>query len=308
MRAGPSRDRVGPTSITHMARITFVLTLVLVLFITAAAPAAYPLTVTDALGRIVTLAAPPQRIVSLAPNVTEILFALGVDDRIIGISEADDYPRDRLAGRARVGGVQLNVEAIIGLRPDLIIGQSELQRGQLAPLVALGLPVVALQARTLPDVYAEIAILGRLTGRDGIARIVVSAMRAQEEHVTSTVHGRRPVRVYLEVWGEPPIAAGRLTFVDDLISRAGGVNILRDLLQWPQVADEIVIARDPQVILLTYPGRAHLMGRPAWGHVAAVRSGRVVEVPSALVSRPGPRVVLGLEALARAIHPQAGQP
>jgi len=83
---------------------------------------------------------------------------------------------------------------------------------------------------------------------------------------------------------------------------------IRDSPQWPQVVEEIVIARDPEVILLTYPGRMQLMGRSAWAHVAAVRSGRVVEIPSGLVSRPGPRVILGLEVLARAIHPQANQP
>ncbi len=308
MRAGPTRGRVGSMRITQMARMTLVLTTILVLCAAVAAPAAYLLTVTDALGRIVTLTAPPKRIVSLAPNVTEILFALGLDERIVGISDADDYPLDRLAGRARVGGVELNVETIVGLRPDLIVGLSELQRGQLASLITLGLPVVALQARTLPDVYAQVALLGYLTDHDDSARRVVSAMRAREQHITSAVQGRRPPRVYVEVWGEPPIAAGTLTFVDDLIRRTGGVNILSDLPLWPQVAEEIVIARDPEVILLTYPGRVQLMGRPAWGHVAAVRSGRVVEVPSALVSRPGPRVVLGLEALAHAIHPQANQP
>ena len=308
MPPGFSRDRIGPMRITQMGRRAFVLTAVLLLCAAPAAPAAYPFTVTDALGRIVTLPAPPQRIVSVAPNVTEILFALGVDERIVGISDADDYPPDRLAGRARVGGVELNVEAIVGLRPDLIVGVSELQRGQLLSLIALGLPVVALQARTLPDVYAQIALLGHLTDRDDSARRIVSAMRAREEVVTARVRGRRPVRVYVEVWGEPPIAAGSLTLVDDLVSRAGGANILSDLPHWPQVGEEIVIARDPEVILLTYPGRVQLMGRPAWGHVAAVGSGRVVEVPSALISRPGPRVVLGLEILAHAIHPQADQP
>ncbi len=307
MRPGFSMDRVGPTVDTQMSCMTLVVTAVLVLCATAA-PAAYPLTVTDALGRIVTLAAPPRRIVSVAPNLTEILFALGLDERIVGISDADDYPHDRLAGRARVGGVELNVEAIVGLRPDLIVGLSELQRGQLLSLTTFGLPVVALQARTLPDVYAQIAVLGRLTGQDNSALRIVSTMRAREELVTSAVRSLRPLRVYLEIWGEPPIAAGSLTFVDDLIRRAGGVNVLSDLPQWPQVVEEIVIARDPEVILLTYPGRMQLMGRSAWAHVAAVRSGRVVEIPSALVSRPGPRVILGLEVLTRAIHPQANQP
>ncbi len=288
-----------------MGRTIVALTTALVLWAAAAVPAAFSLTVTDALGRVVTLPELPQRIVSLAPSVTEILFALGLDDRIVGISEADDYPPDRLTGRARVGGVQVNVEAIVGLRPDLILGLPELQRGQLDRLISLGLPVVAVQARTLPDVYAQMAVLGRLTGREEEARRLVSAMRAREQGVAAAVRPRRPVRVYVEIWGEPPTAVGGSTFVDDLIRRAGGINILSDLAGWPEVTEEIVVARDPQVIVLTYAGRAQVLHRRGWAQVTAVRSNRVVEVPTALISRPGPRMVLGLEVLARVFHAEA---
>jgi iron complex transport system substrate-binding protein len=290
-----------------MGRI-IVLVTALVVHTATAAPAAHPVTTIDAFGRIVTLPAPPQRIVSLAPSVTEILFALGVDEHVVGISDADDYPPDRLAKRARVGGVQVNIETIVGLRPDLIVGVLDLQRAQLESLIALGLPVVAVQARTLPDVYAQIATIGQLTGRDDAARDVISTMRTQEGSVATSVRVRRPVRLYLEIWGEPPIAAGGGTLLDDLIRHAGATNVLSDLPGWPQVSEEIVVARDPQVIVLTYGGRTQVLARRGWERVDAVRSGRVVEVPSALISRPGPRVVLGLEVLARAIEIRARQP
>jgi iron complex transport system substrate-binding protein len=290
-----------------MGRI-LVLVTALVVHTATAAPVAFPLTTIDEFGRIVTLPAPPRRIVSLAPSITEILFALGVDEHVVGISDADDYPADRLAKRARVGGVQVNIETIVGLRPDLIMGVLDLQRAQLESLIALGLPVVAVQARTLPDVYAQIAIIGQLTGRDDAAREVISTMQTREGSVASSVRVRRPVRLYLEIWGEPPIAAGGGTLLDDLIRRAGGTNVLSDLSGWPQVSEEIVVARDPQVIVLTYAGRTQVLARRGWERVDAVRSGRVVEVPSALISRPGPRVVLGLEVLARAIEIRARQP
>ncbi len=288
-----------------MRRFTAVLTISLVLCGAAAARAGFPLTMADALGRTVTIARQPQRIISLAPSITEILFALGLDDRIAGISDADDYPPDRLRGKPRIGGVQVNVEMLVGLRPDLILGMPSLQRGQLERLVALRLPVVAVEARSLPDVYAQVTLIGRLTGREEAARRLTAQMQADAQTVASAVRGGRPLRVYVEIWGDPPTAAGGDTFVDDLIRRAGGRNIFSDVAGWPQVAGEMVIARSPEVIILTYAGRGQVLQRAGWAEVAAVRSGRIVEVPSALVARPGPRMILGLERLARILHPEA---
>ncbi len=288
-----------------MRRFTVVLTISLVLCGAAAALATFPLTVSDALGRTVTLAHQPQRIISLAPSITEILFALGLDDRIAGISDADDYPPDRIKGKPRIGGVQVNVEMLVGLRPDLILGMLSLQRGQLERLVALRLPVVAVDARSLPDVYAQVTLIGRLTGREDAARRLTAQMQTEAQAVSSAVRGSRPPRVYVEIWGDPPTAAGGDTFVDDLLRRAGGRNIFSDVAGWPQVAGETVIALNPEVIILTYAGRSQVLQRPGWADVAGVRSHRVVEVPSALVSRPGPRLILGLERLARVLHPEA---
>ncbi len=291
--------------VESMRRLTTVLTISLMLCGAAAARADFPLTVADALGRTVTVARQPQRIISLAPSITEILFALGLDDRIAGISDADDYPPDRIKGKPRIGGVQVNVEMLVGLRPDLILGMPSLQRGQLDRLVALRLPVVAVEARSLPDVYAQVTLIGRLTGREDAARRLTAQMQAEAQTAASGVRGGHPPRVYVEIWGDPPTAAGGGTFVDDLIRRAGGRNIFSDVAGWPQVAGETVIARNPEVIVLTYAGRAQVLQRPGWAEVSAVRSGRVVEVSSALVSRPGPRLILGLERLARILHPEA---
>ncbi len=270
----------------------------------ATAQTAYPLRVTDALGRSVTLPAPPQRIISVAPSVTEILFALGLDRRIAGVSDADDYPSEKVVRKPRVGGVVLNLEAVLQLHPDLIIGVAGLQRGQLQRLIALGLPVVAVDANTLADLYAQIRFLGMVTGTSAPALRLVEAMQARARTVTGAVSSRRMRRTYAEIWGEPLMTAGGGTFLSDLIRRAGGVNIFDDLHGWPQVSEEAVLRRDPEAIIFTYP-QGRVLNRRGWRQIAAMRAGRIATVPSSLVSRPGPRAVEGLERLARIIHPEA---
>lgn len=264
----------------------------------------YPLTITDALGRRVTLIRPPRRIISVAPSVTEILFALGLHARIAAVSDADDYPPEAVAAKPKVGGVVLDVERIIRLRPDLILGVAGLQRAQLERLVALRLPVVAVDAETLADVYRQITLIGRLTGATRAAAAVVARLQQREQFVRRAVAGRRARRVYVEIWGEPLMTAGQGTFIADLITRAGGVNVFADVRGWPQVSEEAVIRRDPEVIVVTYPQGVHAVARRRW-QVAAVREGRIGEVAPSLVSRPGPRVVDGLAALARIVHPEA---
>lgn len=270
----------------------------------AAAGAVFPLRLRDALGREVTIVRPPQRIVSVAPSVTEILFTLGVGDRIVGIGDADDYPPIGMRGKTRVGGVILNAERIIGLRPDLIVGVASLQREQLERLIRLQLPVLAVEARSLEETFAQIALLGRAADTVRVAERVVRLLRTRTAAVERRVRGRARPRVYVEIWGEPPQTAAAGTFIDDLVRRAGGANLFADLRGWPQVAPEAILRRSPEVVLLTYPGRQRLTGRPGWDRVEAVRRGRVHEVDPDLVSRPGPRLVDGLERIAALLHPQ----
>ncbi len=274
----------------------------------ALAAAGFPLTVRDALGRQVTIPRPPQRIISVAPSVTEILFALGRRDNVVGISDADDYPAAGLRGKARVGGVILNVERILALRPDLVVGVASLQRGQLERLIRLGLPVLAVEAHSLEETFAQISLLGRVTGRGAAADRLVGGLRARVSAVELRVRGRVLFRVYVEIWDEPLQTAGTGTFIDDLVRRAGGRNLFADLRGWPQVAPEAVVRRDPDVILLTYAGRPRVAGRTGWAGVAALRRGRIYELDPDLVSRPGPRLVDGLERIARLLHPEAFSP
>ncbi|HEU4797493.1 MAG TPA: ABC transporter substrate-binding protein [bacterium] len=265
----------------------------------------YPMVVIDALGRTVTLRTPPQRIISVAPSVTEILFALGLDRRIVGISAADDYPPDKVGPKTKVGNVVLDAERILRLRPDLILGVASLQRAQLERLIALRQPVFAVDARTLPEVYEQIALIGRLTERAGQAASLVAGMRRRERAVERAVAGRTTVRVYVEIWGEPLMTAGQGTFITDLVNRAGGQNVFADVHGWPQVSEEAVVRRNPDVIVVTYPQGRGVLTRRGWQRVNAVRAQRVGVVSPSLVSRPGPRLVAGLERLARIIHPEA---
>ena len=265
----------------------------------------FPVTVTDALGRKVTLTREPARIISLAPSVTEILFALGLDQRIAGVSDADDYPPEKLKTKPRVGGVQLNVERIVSLRPDLVVGMSALQASQLERLIAMGLPILVVDANSIPETYAQITLIGKATGSDQPARLLIARMQARQVRVEAAVRGRVRPRVYVEISGEPMITAARGTFIDDLVRRAGGMNIFSDLRGWPQVSAETVIERNPQVVVSTYFGRQRILSRRGWSEVAAVRSGRVVSMDAALMSRPGPRIVDSLAYLARRLHPEA---
>lgn len=282
-----------------------VVCLLLAGFLPAQGAAVFPLQVVDALGRTVRIAAPPRRIVSVAPSVTEILFALGLDARIVGVGSADDHPAGRLAAKPRVGGVVLDVERILRLRPDLVIGVASLQAGQLERLITVGLPVLAVDASTLPAVYAQIQLLGRIAGVPQSAAGVVGAMRAGEEAVARAVAGRPVRRTYVEFWSEPLMTAGGGTFISDLIGRAGGVNIFDDVGGWPQVSEEAVIRRDPEVIVLTTPQEPRVLSRRGWSEVTAVRLRRVGVVDGSLLTRPGPRIIGGLHALAAIIHPEA---
>jgi iron complex transport system substrate-binding protein len=255
----------------------------------------FPFSIRDASGTYVTIPAPPRRIISLAPSVTEILFALGLDVEIVGISDADDYPPDKVQKKARVGGVLINLERVVALRPDLVIGMPSLQRDQLARLRTIRLAVLAIDAASIDETTAQIRLLGSATGRVREAEDLASTVEHRAQVVRPTI--RR--RVYIEAWNEPVTVAGAGTLIHDLVQRAGGSNIFGDLKGYVQVPLENVLVRNPQVIFLLYPGHGSLLARPGWPALAAARDGRIYELPASLVSRPGPRIVDGLALVSR---------
>jgi len=299
-----SSSRVARPAVRLLLALGLLLSVGWALPARGAPSAAFPLQIGDALGRRVTIVRPPRRVVSVAPSVTEILFAIGVGARLVGISDADDYPPAGVRGKTRVGGVLLDAERVLSLRPDLVVGVASLQRAQLDRLIRLGLPVLAVDARSLEETFAQIALLGRVMDAVPAAQRGVRLLQDRTVEVARRVAGRTRPRVYVEIWGEPPQTAAAGTFIDDLLRRAGGSNLFADLRGWPQISPEVVLRRDPQVVLLTYAGARRLAVRPGWARLDAVRHGRVHELDPDLVSRPGPRLVDGLELIAARLHPQ----
>lgn len=272
------------------------------------AAAAFPLTLTDDAGREVEIAAPPQRIISLAPSNTEILYALGLQDRVVAVDQFSDYPA-AAAEKPHVGGyLDPDVEGMIALDPDLMLATAAHEGTILPRLEELGIQSFILEPTTLDEILESIATVGTLTGEPAAASRVVCALQGRVDRVEDAVAGAPPTRVFFEI-SLDLYTAGEGSYVDDLLSRAGGDNIIGgDAGPWPQVNNEAVIAADPEVILLA----DHELGvtaesvaaRPGWRVISAVEDGRVVALEMNTVVRPGPRVVDGLEAIARAMHPE----
>lgn len=278
-------------------------------------PSPYPMTVTDMAGREVKIPAEPQRIVSLAPSITEILFALNLGDRVVGVTEFCNYPPEATE-KPKVGGFSdVNVEKLVEVQPDLVIAAS-IHIAQVVPeLEKLGLPVLVVDAHDFPGVLESIRLVGKVTGAEEAAEDLTARMQERADRVAQAVQGRPRPRVYWELdstfW-----TAGPGSFVQDLIERAGGQNIAANAgSAWVQLTAEAIIAADPEVIFLAdHPwgeSAETVKARPGWEKISAVVNGRIVELTQEqtdIVSRPGPRVVDALELIARALHPDAFQP
>ncbi len=283
---------------------------------TAEEVAPEPITVTDGLGRQVTLSEVPQRIVSLAPSNSEILFAVGAEDQVVGVTQFCNYPPEACEGKEVVGGFSaksISMEVIVSLEPDLVVAGGEIHRPIIEALEQQGIPVISLTGRSFQDVYADIQLVGQVTGHPDQAAQVVAEMQARVAAVTEAVADIPPeerLRVFYEVWDEPLMTAGPNTFIGQMIDLAGGVNIFDDVAEdYPVISSEEVIRRNPDVILApdTHADKVTpeaLAQRPGWETIRAVQEGRIHLVNGDIVSRPGPRIVDGLEAVARALYPE----
>jgi iron complex transport system substrate-binding protein len=269
------------------------------------------------LGRPVSLPDRPLRVVSLAPSLTEIVYAVGRGDWLVGVTEFCDFP-PAARSKPKVGGVATpSLEQIVALRPDLVLttaaGNS---RDLLAYLTRLRVPVFALMPASLGGVVESIAAVGRALAAEAAAREAIGRLQGGMATVQDRVRGRARPRVLYLVWADPLIAAGPATYIHDLLALAGGENIVRErTVPYPRLNWEEVIGRRPEVILVAEhrdeSKRLSAVERPAqpvwqaWQAVPAVRTGRVLAVPSNTILRPGPRIAEGLTLLARAIHPEA---
>lgn len=267
--------------------------------------AAFPVTVTDDAGRTVTVEAQPERIVSLAPANTEIVAALGLLDRLVGVTSFCDYPAE-VADIEKVGDfVGPNVEAVAAVDPDLVLATTGVQDDVIQQLEAIGATVVAIDPQDLEQLYAAIEMAGAVTGAGEEATILVSNMRADVDAVGETLRDAEPASCFIEIAQEPLFTAGAGTLMDDLITVAGGTNVVTDA-GWVPYSLEQLLEDDPAVYMATLGSMsdpADLAARPGFSALSSVKNGRVAVLDDNLVSRPGPRVVEGIKAIAAALHP-----
>jgi iron complex transport system substrate-binding protein len=274
----------------------------------------YPLTLSDDLGREVTIEEMPVRIVSLSPSNTEILFALNLADRVVGVSGFSDYPPEAQK-KENIGGPysDVDVEKIVTLQPDLVLASNINSMDTITTLEGLGLTVFGVESTDLDDLLDDIRTIGQVTGTEAEADALTDEMQARIDAVTAETAGltqsERP-ETFLIVWHDPIYTTGEGTFAHDVIERAGGDNIFGDLEGWPAIDIESLIMRDPEVILVTAMGGTgsstwdFALTDPRLANVSARQTGRVYYVESDWVELPGPRIVLGLEQVAKCIHPE----
>lgn len=264
-------------------------------------------TLVDMVGRSLELQAPPRRIVSLAPSVTEILFALDAEDDLVGVTDFDDYPPEARTKQRVGGGIDPNLEVIVALKPDLVFVSADAnQWGTISQLERLHIPVFGVKPVGVEGVFESIRKVGQVVGRERQAAALSAEMRRRMEAVSERVSGRSRPKVLCAVWIDPLIVAGRGTVIDDLIRMAGGVNIVEGP-GFPRYGLEAVLRNPPDVILLAIdrggPGDGEALRRlPVWKELRAVHAGGVRAIDAGVVNRPGPRIATALELFARMLH------
>jgi iron complex transport system substrate-binding protein len=274
--------------------------------------AAGAVTYVDMLGREVTMPAPPRRIVSLVPSATELIYALGGEGRLVGRTDFCDYP-PAARDKPSVGGmISPHLEAVVALKPDLVIATTSGNRLEtFARLREIGIPVYAVHAQRIAEMFDVTSRLGELTGRQAAVGPLVAGLERRLFAVANAVRPYRRPRVLYVVWPEPLLVPASGALLTELIGLAGGDSVTaNERGDYPRFSIEAAVVRAPDVILLAShggPGTTPIV-REKWDRLAslpAVRSKRIHAIDGSLVHRYGPRVVDGVEALARAIHPGA---
>ena len=269
--------------------------------------------VEDQTGRRVNIPEHPQRLISLAPSITETLFALGLGDRVVGDTDYCEYPPEAKL-KPRVGPIlNPNLEKIVALNPDLVLGSPEANRRETADrLERLGIPLYGVTAHTVDETLHSIEDLGRVLGREAEAGRLVISLRQRIEAVKKGVASRPRPKVLFVVWYRPLTTAGPNTFITDVIQRAGGTSISKDLQgEWPRLSLEEALRRDPDVILFPRaesfsPDLDEFQQLPGWRDMRAVKDRQMFFISDAII-RPSPRLVDALEEVARALHPPQGR-
>jgi len=277
--------------------------------------ATFPIETTDQADRVVRVEKMPEKIISLAPSNTEILYALGLEDRLVGVTEYCNYP-EAAKEKPQIGGFStVDIEKVVEIEPDLILA-TNIHKDEIVPqLERLGLTVLTIDPKTVDEVLEAINLIGQFTGKAEEASQLTAEMEKQIKAVTdktaALTEAQKP-RVFYILWHDPLMTVGSETRIHELIEKAGGINIAQGLPdEYPRISLEAVIMANPQVIIA---GSGHGTGQDAPFHFAlteprlaeveARQNGLIYEIDSDLTSRPGLRIVDGLEKLAEFIHPE----
>lgn len=268
------------------------------------------LKVVDGYGRAVSISRTPLRIISLAPSITETLYAVEVGERVVGVDDFSDYPEE-VGAKPRIGSyLNPDLEKIVALKPDLILASDITPLEMVLDLEQRGLTVFVLAPKTLREVIHDIRLVGLITGNADKANAVAEKLEQRINAITSKISNSsayRP-RVYLEYY--PYWTFGLGSFGHDLILMAGGRNLAEGAVAaYPQVSDEFIVGSNPEIIIFTVGPHAKttiedIEDRPGWRNTEAVRSGRIYTIDDDILSRPGPRLVDALEQLAKTFHPE----
>ena len=275
--------------------------------------ATFPMKITDATGKDITLEAPPEKIVSLIPSNTEILFGLGLNDEIVGVTDNDDYPAEATK-KDKVGGMDYNVEKIIALSPDIVFAHASgmgNSKGAIEQLEAAGVKVfVVADAKNFNETYTTIEQLGQATGKLEEAKKIVANMKAKVKEIETKLDGVEPKKVFVESSDEPQIyTTGKGTFMNEMLEMIHAENVAADVNDWYQIDAEQIIAKNPDVIVVAYNYVPDILKkipqRAGFETITAVKNKAIVQVDENITSRQGPRLADGLEELAKAVYPEA---
>ncbi|SDK69775.1 ABC transporter substrate-binding protein [Natronincola ferrireducens] len=280
----------------------------------------FPREVVDGLGYTVTINQKPERIISASPSQTETLFILGLADNIIAVSDYCDYPQEAL-DKEKIGGYKnLNTEKIIELSPDILFIYGDGDEEAIKLIEAAGITIARFEPETIDEVFSAITITGEMMGTEEKAETVVAELTAKRDSIVEKVKEQETVSAFYEIWHEPLMAAGTGSFMDELITLAGGENVAKDAEgAYPIFSEEALVERNPEVYLIpashyieffdmTEEDKAEriaeITSRPGYGEIDAVKNNRIELLEPNVVSRPGVRIVEALEMIAKALHPQ----
>lgn len=267
------------------------------------------MTLEDDYNRTVVLDGIADRIVSVAPTTTELLFAVGAGDHVVGRDDYSDYPAEAL-DLPSVGSFTLNIEAIIGLEPDLVVCSDLVPQQQLSLITNQSIPYFLFAARTMEDIYKDVRLAGLITGHVQEADELAESLEERVEAVKAITlaDGVSKPKVYIEYY--PLWTYGPGSFGDDLIALAGAENIAHEAdSEYPELTSEFIIAADPDIIIytvgvMTTTNATEISSREGWDQITAVEEDAIYSIDDNIMSRYGPRIVDGLEQLAQMIHPE----